>query len=47
MGERILTSLDHAGSAIGLFAVVVIVVGFALSWERYVLGILKLAERRV
>jgi uncharacterized membrane protein len=37
MGEQILTYLEHAGSAIGLFAVAVIVVGFVLAWTRYVL----------
>ena len=37
MVERILMYLEHAGSAIGLFAVAVIVVGFVLAWTRYVL----------
>ena len=37
MGEQILMDLEHAGSAIGLFAVAVIVVGFVLAWTRYVL----------
>ena len=46
MGERILTSLEHAGSAMGLFAVALIVVGFALSWGRYVLGFRELTPEQ-
>ncbi len=37
MVEEIMTYLEYASSAIGLFAVAVIVVGFVLSSGRYVL----------
>jgi uncharacterized membrane protein len=43
VAEDILRYLDHAGGAISLFAVAVIVVGFALASGRYALGFRKVS----
>jgi uncharacterized membrane protein len=43
VAEDILRYLDHAGGAISLFAVAVIVLGFALASGRYALGFRKVS----
>ena len=46
MLEQILRYLDQAGVAISLFAVVVIIAGFALASGRYALRFRKVAPKR-